>query len=67
MKMSALATFALFFGIILVFMLGLITGAALTLIGDRRKFDKGVGVSYRPDTPVVTKVRGGGIEEDTKH
>lgn len=65
--MTALTIFALFFGILLVFLLGMITGAALSLIGDRRKFDRGVGVNYRPEHPVKTKVLGGGIEEDTRH
>jgi hypothetical protein len=65
--MTALATFALFMGILLVFILGIITGAALATLGMRGKSDRSVGISYRPEHPVKTKVRGGGIEEDTRH
>jgi len=65
--MTAFATFALFMGILIVFILGIITGAALATLGIRGKSDRSIGVGYRPEHPVKTKVRGGGIEEDTRH
>jgi hypothetical protein len=65
--MTTLATFILFIGIVVVFILGVITGAALSLLGTKNKSDHRVGVSYRPDAPVKTKIWGGNVEEETKH
>ena len=67
--MTALATFALFFGIMLVFVLGMITGAALAGMARNRDGYGAFDGGYRHDNdkPTVhTRIWGGGIEE-TKH
>jgi hypothetical protein len=65
--MSTSAIFALLMGGVLLFIVGLLTGAALATLGMSKRGERRIGASYKPEQPVKTKVRGGGIEEDTRH